>query len=284
MRLVFLVLLLAAVGARAQDTGPFPSRSGPSYPDHSIQDNSFLIEEAYNQEPGVVQHINFFQRNWRTGEWLAAFTQEYPVPGIRHQLSYTISHLRVDTSTGTATGLGDLALNYRYQLVGGAEARVAMAPRLTLLVPTGDDRRALGSGSTGVQISIPVSTVLSERWIAHWNAGATTVFSARDEKGNKAKTSVYDFGASLIWLGRPLNAMLEALCLNAQTITGPGQTRRGTTFLINPGVRWAYDLPTGLEIVPGIGFPVAVGSGRPQYSLLLYLSFEHRFWSVPDSR
>lgn len=26
-----------------------------------IQDNSFLIEEAYNQEDGVVQHISAFQ-------------------------------------------------------------------------------------------------------------------------------------------------------------------------------------------------------------------------------
>ena len=26
-----------------------------------IQDNSFLIEEAYNQEPGVVHHIQIFQ-------------------------------------------------------------------------------------------------------------------------------------------------------------------------------------------------------------------------------
>ena len=27
-----------------------------------IQDNSFLVEEAYNQEDGVVQHISFFER------------------------------------------------------------------------------------------------------------------------------------------------------------------------------------------------------------------------------
>ena len=27
-----------------------------------IQDNSFLIEEAYNQEAGVVQHIQTFSR------------------------------------------------------------------------------------------------------------------------------------------------------------------------------------------------------------------------------
>src|SRR5215475_667041 len=118
MRRAFLALLLVAAGAGAQETEASASKPGPSYSAHTIQDNSFLIEEAYNQEPGVVQHINLFQRNWRTGEWLATFTQEYPASGIRHQLSYTVAYLRIDDSTGEATGLGDLALNYRYQLVG----------------------------------------------------------------------------------------------------------------------------------------------------------------------
>jgi hypothetical protein len=33
--------------------GPLPVPASP------IQDNSFLIEEAYNQEDGVIQHISF---------------------------------------------------------------------------------------------------------------------------------------------------------------------------------------------------------------------------------
>ena len=34
---------------------PFHAVAGP------IQDNSFLLEEAYNQDPGVVQHISHRQ-------------------------------------------------------------------------------------------------------------------------------------------------------------------------------------------------------------------------------
>lgn len=34
-----------------------------------IEDNSFLIEEAYNQEYGVIQHINSFQYNLRNKQW-----------------------------------------------------------------------------------------------------------------------------------------------------------------------------------------------------------------------
>ncbi len=52
-----------------------------------IQDNSFLVEEAYNQEPGVVQTIQTYTRLAGTGDWAYSLTQEWPVPDIRNQLS-----------------------------------------------------------------------------------------------------------------------------------------------------------------------------------------------------
>jgi hypothetical protein len=55
-----------------------------------IEDNSFLIEEAYNQEPGVVQHISNWQRSLRTSRWNFSFTQEWPVPTQQHQFSYML--------------------------------------------------------------------------------------------------------------------------------------------------------------------------------------------------
>ena len=42
--------------------------------DPGIQDNSLLAEEAYNQDTNVVQHINFFQRDTRTHDWVYTFT------------------------------------------------------------------------------------------------------------------------------------------------------------------------------------------------------------------
>ena len=73
---------MAALGASslaAQESGePEP-----------IADNSFLIEEAYNQEAGVVQHINTFVRPDGGGAWAYSFTQEWPLRGMRNQLSYT---------------------------------------------------------------------------------------------------------------------------------------------------------------------------------------------------
>src|SRR5437868_13108701 len=116
MRRGSLSLLLAA--AAATSTGQNAPAEKASQPAQVIQDNSFLIEEAYNQEPGVVQHINSFVRTHPGGAWLYAFTQEWPVPKETHQLSYTVAYQRLGTDSGGTLGLGDLALNYRYQLVG----------------------------------------------------------------------------------------------------------------------------------------------------------------------
>lgn len=52
-----------------------------------IQDNSFLLEEAYNQEAGVVQHIQSFMYLKKSKDWIYTFTQEWPVPKETHQLS-----------------------------------------------------------------------------------------------------------------------------------------------------------------------------------------------------
>jgi outer membrane putative beta-barrel porin/alpha-amylase len=280
MRRLCLVFLVAAAAASVRSEEPvIEAAKNVSARTPVIQDNSFLIEEAYNQEPGVVQHINLFQRDLRTNQWSATFTQEYPAPGIRHQLSYTIPYQRLDTGAGTLTGLGDIAVNYRYQLLGNGEARVAVAPRVTVFFPTGNSRRGLGAGSTGVQISLPASTILSETWITHWNAGATLTPSARNEQGEKANTLGYNFGASLIWLGGSFNALVETVWSNAPTVVGPRRTERQESFFVSPSVRWAYNFSSGLQIVPGLGFPIGVGTSRGQRSILLYLSFEHPFQS-----
>src|SRR3989454_5320176 len=166
-----------------------------------IADNSFLIEEAYNQEPGVVQHMSAWRRELRTAAWTFTFTQEWPVGTQTHQLSYTIPVQR--TESPSTTGLGDAALNYRYQ-VRRADARVAIAPRLSMLVPTGNSARGLGSGHVGAQLNVPVSVILAPALVSHWNAGVTAV----------PHTTTYNLGASGIWLARPtFNVMVEVTWL-----------------------------------------------------------------------
>ena len=112
--------------------GQQPPPNKPTQDQPKIQDNSFLIEEAYNQEAGVVQHINSFIR-MRGGDWVYTFTEEWPLSGQKHQLSFTLPVQRVEDLPGNHTGLGDVALNYRYQLVGSSKTSPMASDRRSFL-------------------------------------------------------------------------------------------------------------------------------------------------------
>jgi hypothetical protein len=239
-----------------------------------IQDNSFLLEEAYNQEAGVVQHINAFARS-SGGNWAYSFTQEWPLGGIRHQLSYTIPLQHTEDG---GTGLGDIALNYRYQLIGNPEARTVMAPRFSVLLPTGDDEFERGTGGVSFQGNIPMTLVLGPRLATHWNAGATVSPSAHNTLGAQATTTSINLGASAIWLLRPtFNLVLEAIWLSTESVVGEGQTDREEFFLLNPGFRFAFNLSGGLQIVPGVAYTIGLSPEELNNAVFVYLSFEHPF-------
>lgn len=238
-----------------------------------IQDNSFLLEEAYNQEAGVVQHISFFSRG-SDRSWQYSFTQEWPVGGQRNQFSYTM--LLQHAGPGGATGIGDLAVNYRYQLLGDGTRTLAAAPRLSLVLPTGSASRGLGAGHLGVQVNLPASWAVSRRLVTHWNAGFTHVPSASDAAGNRAATTGLNLGQSFIGLVTPtLNVMLEAAWNREQVVTGPGSTATMESLFLSPGVRLAVNRPGGLQIVPGIAVPIGLGPSRGETAVIVYLSFEH---------
>ena len=233
-----------------------------------IQDNSFLLEEAYNQEPGVVQHINTLTLFDDSDDWLYTFTQEWPAPSLRHQLSATVPYLRLTGTGDDDPGLGDVALNYRYQLLGSGKDAVAFSPRLSLLLPTGDEDRGLGAGALGYQVNLPLSVALSPRVVTHVNVGATFTPGAKEPDGTEVDLEVYNFGQSFIWLQKErFNLMLELVFTSGDD----------ESFFVNPGVRWAHDLPSGLQIVPGIAFPIGVGPSEGERAIFLYLSFEHPF-------
>jgi len=269
---MLLLIFAGTVGAQSPPAAPMRGQPPP------IQDNSFLMEEAYNQEEGVVQHINAFER-MRGREWLATFTQEWPVPGQAHQLSYTVPFQSVAGEAGRRSGLGDIALNYRYQLAGDSEAKFACAPRLSLLLPTGDEKKGLGSGGIALQTDVAMSTVLSSSFVTHTNLGVTYTPSARNERGERASTRAWNLGQSLVWLaGASFNALVEVVWTRAESVTGADRTRAARSFFVSPGLRWAWNFPTGLQVVPGIAVPIGVGPSRGDRALFLYLSFEHAMW------
>ena len=111
----WLLRLAATVLLGLNCLGPHPIPAAQP----GIQDNCFLVEEAYNQNFGVVQHISSFTRFWNSKEWNYTFTQEWPVPGNeRHQVSYTLAALHTGGLPRSGVGIGDVFLNYRYQLAG----------------------------------------------------------------------------------------------------------------------------------------------------------------------
>lgn len=238
-----------------------------------IQDNSFLIEEAYNQEPGVVQHIQGFQY-MKEGTWAYSFTQEWPFSGQVHQLSYTIpvNH----HASSQETGIGDVALNYRYQVA--CRGPIALAPRLSLLLPTGDYKKGFGSGALGLQVNIPLSVELSNQWVTHWNGGFTLTPDSKGVAGGKADALGFNYGASLIWV-KPerFNLMLEVAWSSTESVQPDGSTMTENTFFLSPGARFAINYKSGLQLVYGIGIPVGIGPSEGEHGVFLYLSLEHPF-------
>jgi hypothetical protein len=247
---------------------PAAARAG----DRPIQDNSFLVEEAYNQEPGVIQHVGTFERG-RGGGWEYAFTEEWPVLGQTHQASITARGLRPE---GGTAGVGDLALNYRLQAFGSGDTPIAFSPRLTALLPTGDAARGRGAGGAGVEVNLPISLVVS-RFVTHVNAGWSGTPSARAPGGDHVRSTTFSLGDGIVWLAHPkLNVLVEGLYTTTRMAL-PGGSERTETFTLNPGVRTAFDFANGLQIVPGVSFPFGVGPSEGERAVFLYLSLEHPF-------
>jgi hypothetical protein len=258
----------------AQDQ-PGQSESQPSSP---IQDNSFLIEEAYNQEDGIIQHISTFERLTNSHDWVYTQTDEWPLRSYKHQLSVTLAATHSGSFAGSGAGWGDTGINYRYQLVGSGETKLAIAPRMTLLFPTGSDVYGRGSGGLGLQTNLPISIQHSAHWVTHWNAGATWVPHARGEGHEGASTTGVNLGQSVVWLATPrLNFLLETLWTSSESVIAPHKTARSQDLYMSPGIRWAYNLNHGLQVVPGVAVPIGVGPCAGEKGLIFYLSFEHPF-------
>ncbi len=255
------LLVLATTGAPIPLAGQVP-----------IQDNSFLIEEAYNQERGVVQHISTLEHAG-AGIWEYAFTQEWSLGGIRHQLGYTLPLL----DAGAGSGIGDVGINYRMQIAGNPDASLLVAPRLTLLLPTGSEARGRGTGGAGVQLNLPVTVVATPQLVTHWNAGATLVPSAAAPSGTSATTTSFNLGAGVVWLLKPsVNLLLEGVWASDAEAIADGSSARSASAWVSPGIRWAFDAGS-VQVVPGVAYVIGVGPSRGDESLFLYLSFEHSF-------
>jgi hypothetical protein len=254
------ILLLAPALAAAQ------SSSQPV-----VQDNSFLMEEAYNQEAGVVQHILTLRTFRGSSDFDGAFTQEWPVGSIRHQLSYDLPLVRF----GEETGIGDIGVNYRYQLIGSGETQLAISPRFSVSLPTGDWKKGRGAGAVGFEAGVPLSYVISPLFTAHTNVDGGFTPSARNPSGARASSFGFTLGQSLIFTpNQRFQPLVEVLYSREQEVVAEDKTEWSDDLVVSPGVRAAFNFASGLQIVPGFAVPFGRHGER---GMFFYLSFEHPF-------
>lgn len=239
-----------------------------------ITDNSFLVEEAFNQDPHIVQNIFGFQRQ-TARDWQFTFTQEWPAPYERHQLSYTIPVQALD---GTR-GMGDVLINYRLQVSGEGRGRPAFAPRFSVILPTGSV--AAGGGTHGVQVNLPFSKRRGD-WYFHWNGG----FTWQRTKDGVSLLSPAAAGSVIFRARQMLNVMLETTVVGVAgvldtTAAAPPASARTLTTTISPGVRGGWNLGEDKQIVIGAAAPITRSAGETTPAAFLYFSYEGPVRGLP---
>ena len=240
-------LLAVAAPVTAQTVPPVAVDSSRKF---EITDNSFLVEEAFNQESGIFQNIATWTRG-DDGEWEASFTQEWPAPGMTHQFSYTVPFLAL----GGRRGISDVLVNYRYQLWQEREGHPAISPRFSVILPTGREQDGLGAGTVGLQVNGPISKQFGDLYV-HGNAGWTWL------PGVERMTHVAGSG---IWRVAPMfNLMLEAVVDLDEAIT------------VSPGFRRGWNMGDR-QVVVGAAVPVTRAGGTTTAALLTYFSYELPF-------
>jgi hypothetical protein len=263
-----IVLSLAAAAGAAAQT--------PANADEwKITDNSFLVEEAFNQDPGIVQHIFGFQRQ-SGGNWQFTFTQEWPAPSMRHQLSYTLPVQSLDGSRG----LGDVLLNYRLQVLEEGPGRPAFAPRLSVILPSGST--SVGAGSHGIQVNLPFSKRRGDLYF-HGNGG----FTWQRFGAGPALLSPAAAGSLIYRARQMLNLMLEGVVVGqsapvAQATPAAGSpSERTIVVTVSPGVRGGWNVTDDKQIIVGAAVPVTRSDGQTTTALFLYFSYEGPVKGLP---
>jgi DtxR family Mn-dependent transcriptional regulator len=276
LRVMVLSLLFGGLtSAQTPTPPPAPAPTGSARP-FEITDNSFLVEEAFNQERGIFQNIFTAVRSG--GDWAASFTQEWPAPSMKHQLSYTIPFGTV----GGVKGIGDILINYRYQLWEEGPGRPAFSPRVSLILPTGDDVEGFGDGSLGVQVNLPFSKQRNDLFF-HGNAGFTFLPGVGSDRfpplvvvDDVTLTTPFVSG-SVIYRARPMfNLMLESVLEWPQALVGPAITERSTAFTLSPGARGGWNIGDQ-QLILGIAVPITWSEGSSDAGAFFYLSYELPF-------
>lgn len=242
-----------------------------------IADNSFLVEEAYNQESGVYQFVQQYQTTAANRIYDYSFTGELPITHLKHQFSFEVPYSR--SGIGGKTGLGDVILSYRWQPYnhnGKMEAH-----RFGLILPTGGVEEEHGNGVTGVDYVFASTSPLGENFQFHWNLGGSYIPEAKlAGKQERENLMALSFASGLVyhWHER-LDLLVEFLTIASDSFNYLRKSEDFTyDFILNQGVRSATLLDwKNAEIVGGLSFPVRYAEDHLSSAVLVYLSVEPNF-------
>jgi hypothetical protein len=278
VRSIQKLLLALAVAWPTAAGAQQPAAAAPAARPFEILDNSFLVEEAYNQEAGIFQNI-FGTTRTEGGQWAAVFTQEWPAPSVRHQLSYTL----VFDNDG-AGRVGDVAINYRYQLRTGEGGGTALSPRISLVLRARDEH-SLEAARVGLELNLPASRQLGDIFL-HGNAGVriypqveSNVFPS--PVGLQAPHDVslvnpFLAGSAILRVRPMLHLMLESVVLFEERIVARAATTRDTAVIVSPGTRFGWNFGEH-QLVLGAAVPFEYGSDETISGIFGYASWELPF-------
>ena len=240
-----------------------------------VEDNSFLAEEAYNQEPGVVQFINVYQKSSRTKDWSYVFINEIPIVSQTHQFSYEIPYSYIELIDKTE--VGDIKFNYRNEFYR-SDVLVATG-RLSWISSTGNSKNGMGSGSNGYEASLITSVKVNNQWVQHWNVGAAFTPKAKNTIGDQADNTKFFWNLSNVYIFTDnLNFMLEMSNNIEQETIANDVSSWSTTTLVSPSLRYAFDV-ADWQFVPGLARPFLVGeNANSDDQILAYFSIEGKMW------
>lgn len=106
--------------------------------------------------------------------------------------------------------------------------------------------------------------------------GSTFTPNSKEKDGASSDTVEFNFGTSFIYIvTQKFNLMFETTWNSTEIVQADSTTQREDTFFISPGLLFAIDYESGLQIVPGIAAPIGIGPSKNEYGVFLYLSFEH---------
>jgi len=257
---------LLSVPAFAQTAGTAAplNRSAP----FAITDNAFLIEEAFNQEAGVVQTI-FQVSSKRDGVWSGNVTQEWPLAGMPHQISYTLPF----SGGSINTAFDSVIVNYRYQAIEEGSRRPAFTPRFSVIMNT---RRDDAAEAVDLQINMPFSKQVGDFYV-HWSAGLTWgVDVPRPGVGAGTLTSP-QLAGSIVYRLRPMfHLMFENVLDYDGSFSGSG-TVHDASYTYAPGFRWGWDVGEQQLVVGAAATFEVFKEEATRSAALLYFSYELPF-------